>query len=369
VDIKKSNILQLPAIIIVLCAQPVFGEKAEMLSPEKADAVLAYFHQFAESPDGLHVAYTLFDPPERMLVVVHTLSTGKITPVAMVKGQNRHTGAHPLWVDNHTLIYCSDADYRIYHHDLKSGNVVEYAGGQISDYSPLHNMVLYNGKNAEKEEKGLYSIDLDNGSKEQLISLDDMAELKDEVGIKNAIEHWRLDHPYWSPDGQKIMFQLKTFSGKARASEVFLFYTDPEATKIHYVGIRPMHVQWWDNESYFGHDNHEKNDKHLRRWDLDGKMIEELSGPGCHGTVSADRQWIVTESWYKSDPIIVNLYKRGETKPTQELFRQPAVVKGKVFWDIRSHIHPSFSRDGQRAYFNAQGPDGKSKVWFHDLQR
>lgn len=338
-----------------------------MLSPENGDALLAYFHQFAESPDGENVAYTLFDPPGRMLVVVHTLSTGKLTPVAMVRGQDRHTGTHPLWTSDRSLVYCSGSDYQIYHHDLGTGKVVEYAGGQISDYSPRHHKVLYNGKNAEVEEKGIYSIDLENGSKEYLVSMEDMVELRDEVGIKSAVEHWRLDHPYWSPDGQKILFQLKTYSGKARADEVFLFYTDPEGIKIHYIGLRPMHVQWWDNESYFGHDNHEKDDKHLRRWNLEGELIEELSGPGCHATVSPDRNWIVTESWYRSDPISVNLYQRGKTRPTKELFRQPAVVNGKHFWDIRSHIHPSFSRDGNRVYFNGQGEDGKSKVWFSDL--
>jgi Tol biopolymer transport system component len=362
-----KNSINLTLFILSAALSPVFGQGAKILSPENADAVIAYFHQFADSPNGEHVAYTMFDPPERMLVVVQTLSTGKITPVAMVKGQNRHTGAHPLWVDDSSLIYCSDGDYKIYHHNLKTGNVVEYVGGHISDYSPLHQRVLYKNNDPAKEEKGIYSIDLANRSKRQLISMDDMARMKVQIGARNPLEHWRLDHPYWSPDGSKIMFQAKTYSGKADAQAVFLFYTDPEASKINYVGIRPMHVQWWDNESYFGHDNHEKDDKHLRRWDLNGKLIEELSGPGCHATVSPDRQWIVTESWYRSDPIIVNLYKRGKTKPTKELFRQPAVVRGKVFWDIRSHIHPAFSRDGKRVYFNAKGEDGKSKVWVFDL--
>lgn len=363
----KSNVLKIASFILLLSLATAEGQEARMLSPEGADAVLSYFHQFAESPDGKHVAYTLFDPPERMLIVIQTLDTGKLTPVAMVRGQDRHTGAHPLWVDNHSLIYCSGADYKIYHHNLKNGNVVEYAGGQISDYSPVNKKVLYNNNNAEMEEEGIYVIDLENASKEQLISIEEASGLKRETGTKNAVKHWRFSHPYWSPGADKILFQIKTSSGKSNAKDDYLFYTDPEATEIHYIGKKPMHVQWWDNDSVFGHDWHEKDDKHMRRWDLNGKMIEELSGPGCHGTVSPDRKWVASESWYKSDPIILNLYDKGKTGPAKELFRQPAVVKGKVFWEIRSHVHPSFSRDGKRVYFNAQGEDGQSKVWYVDL--
>ena len=128
-----------------------------------------------------------------------------------------------------------------------------------------------------------------------------------------------------------------------------------------------MHVQWWDNKSLFGHDWHDKGDYHMRRYDLKGALLEEISGPGCHGAVSPDRNWIVTESWYGSDPIKVFLYKKGETEPAKLLYWQRAVVKGIKFWDVRSHIHPAFSRDGKRVYFNGQGSDGKSKVWCYDL--
>ena len=105
----------------------------------------------------------------------------------------------------------------------------------------------------------------------------------------------------------------------------------------------------------------------MRRYDLKGKMLEELSGPGCHGAVSPNRNWIVTESWYGSDPIKVFLYQKGETEPAKLLFQQQAVVNGIKFWELRSHIHPAFSRDGKSVYFNGQGSDGKSKVWCYDL--
>ena len=147
----------------------------------------------------------------------------------------------------------------------------------------------------------------------------------------------------------------------------YIFYCDENGENIRFIGLKPMHVQWWDNHSLFGHDWQDKMDYHMRRYDLQGNMLEEISGPGCHGAVSPNRKWIVSESWYGSDPIKVNLYKKGEINAAKLLFEQAAIVQGIKFWEVRSHIHPAFSRDGKRVYFNGQGKDGKSKVWCYNL--
>ncbi len=343
------------------------SHSASLLSPPDGDAVVSYFHQFADSPDGQRVVFTVFDSPESMQVVVMDLRNGAMTRIASVAGQNRHTGAHPLWISDHALIYCSGADYKIYYHDLRTGKIVAFDGGHISDYSSVNRKILYKNNDPSKEPVGIYEIDLNTGIRRRLICLSEVAKLKSEIGTENSVRYWRLDHPYWSPDGDKILFQVKTSSGKSNARDDYIFFADARAEQIHFIGNKPMHVQWWDNESVFGHDWQEAKDYHMRRWNLDGELIEELSGPGCHGTVSPDRQWIVTESWYRSDPINVYLYRRGEVVPRKQIFSQPAVVQGKSFWDIRSHVHPTFSRDGKRVFFNGQGVDGQSKVWVFEL--
>ena len=342
-------------------------QQPEIISPLDADAVIAYFQQCPESPDGGKAAFTIFHSPDSMEVVVKILATGKITSVAKIKGQARHIGAHPVWANNETLIYGSASEYEIYHHNLKTGKVKKYAGGDISDYSEKNNKLLYINKRNDREEIGIHVLDFNTDISKCLVSVQDVAHLKDEIGTKNPVEHWRLDHPYWSPDGKKINFQIKSAKGKSTREDDYIFYTDETGREIHFIGLKPMHVQWWDNKSLFGHDLHDKMDYHMRRYDLKGKLLEEISGPGCHGAVSPNRNWVVTENWYGSDPIKVFLYEKGETEHTKLLYQQPAVVKGIKFWDVRSHIHPAFSRDGKKVYFNGQGSDGKSKVWCYDL--
>jgi Tol biopolymer transport system component len=302
-----------------------------------------------------------------MEVVVKILATGEIKSIAKIKGQHRHSGTHPVWADDEILIYGSPSEYEIYHHNIKTGAIMKYAGGQISDYSPVNNKLLYINKNIEKEKIGIYALDFSTNTSTCLVTREEVALLKEKIGTKNPVEHWRLDHPYWSPDGKKINFQIKTFKDKSLREHDYIFYTDEYGKDIHYIGLKPMHVQWWDNNSVFGHDWQDKKDYHMRRYDLEGTMLEEITGPGCHGAVSPNRSWVVTESWYGSDPIKVFLYKRGETNPVKLIFQQPAVVNGIKFWEVRSHIHPAFSRDGKKVYFNGQGSDGKSKVWCYDL--
>lgn len=342
-------------------------QQPEMISPPDADAVISYFQQCPESPDGKKAAFTLFHPPDSMEVVIRDMASGMITSVAKIKGQARHSGTHPVWADNETLIYGSPSEYEIYLHNIKNGKVKQYVGGQISDYSEKNKKLLFINKNKEREKVGVYMLDFNTNIRKCLVSVQDIALLKDEIGTDNPVGYWRIDHPYWSPDGNKINFQIKTAKDKSLREHDYIFYSDENGRDIHFIGRKPMHVQWWDNRSVFGHDWQDKMDYHMRRYDLNGTVLEELSGPGCHGAVSPNQNWIVTESWYGSDPIKLFLYKKGETKPAKLLYQQPAVVKGIKFWEVRSHIHPAFSRDGGKVYFNGQGRDGKSKVWCYDL--
>jgi Tol biopolymer transport system component len=363
----KQICLQLALFLIPVLFGSAQKQQPEIISPTNADAVISYFQQCPESPDGKKAAFTIFHSPDSMEVVIKIMATGEIISIAKIKGQARHSGAHPVWANNETLIYGSPSEYEIYHHNIESGKATKYVGGQISDYSEKNKKLLFINKNSDRGKVGIYVLDFSTNTSKCLVSVQDVALLKDEIGTKNPVEYWRIDHPYWSPDGKKINFQIKTAKDQSTRKNDYIFYADENGRDIYFIGRKPMHVQWWDNNSVFGHDWQDKMDFHMRRYDLKGKMLEELSGPGCHGAVSPNRNWIVTESWYGSDPIKVFLYQKGETVPAKLLFQQQAVVNGIKFWELRSHIHPAFSRDGKSVYFNGQGSDGKSKVWCYDL--
>jgi len=268
------------------------------------------------------------------------------------------------------LAYDSNKDNIIYIHNIYTDQVDQYEGSQISDYSIVNHKILYKSKGKNKADKHVYALDLNTKTTAPLISIDDVVHLKEEMDTDIPVSGWNFDHPYWSPDGKKVMFQikakLKTKKGGTKKREAYFLFADADGSNISFAGPKPMHVQWWDNETVFGFET--DGEHHMNLHDLEGKIIEEdLAGHGNHGTVSPNREWIVSDTWYRTNPIQVLLYKKGETYPRKVLFEQPDVVNGKDFWDIHSHAHPAFSRDGTKVYFNGQAKDGLSKVWCYDL--
>lgn len=343
-----------------------------LFSPAGEDAIISYFHQYPDSPDGKKLVFTIFKSDKKMDIVVKDLATEQFFTINTVNGIQRHSGAYPIWIDNETLAYDSNKDNIIYIHNIYTGELDQYKGSQISDYSSVNNKILYKSKGKKLDEKHVYILDLNTKTTASLISIDDVLPLKENIGTDIPVKGWNFDHPYWSPDGKKVMFQikakLKSKRGNTKKKEAYFLFAHADGSNISFAGPKPMHVQWWDNETVFGYDPNKSSKHHMNLYDLKGNIVEEnVTGHGNHGTVSPDKEWIVTDSWYQTDPIQVFVYKRGETYPTKVIFMQPRAVNGKDFWDVHSHIHPAFSRDGKSVYFNGMAKDGLSKVWCYDL--
>lgn len=369
---KRNNFLFL---ILLLLTQISFSQNKnlKLMSPAGEDAVIAYFQQFADSPDGKKFVFSIFRDNGTMDVVIKDLETDEFFTLNTVNGIERHSGAHPIWIDNETLAYSSDKDNIIYIHNIYTAKVDQYKGSQISDYSSVNNKLLFKTKGKNNEDKQIFILNLSSKIIEPFFNIDDVLPFKDKMGTTIPLEGWNFDHPLWSPDGKKLMFTIKakekTKSGEKKKTEEYLFFADADGSNISFFGARPMHEQWWDNETFYGYrPGRGKVDRHMDMYDLKGNMIKkDITGHGNHGTVSPNREWIVTDTWYKTDPIKVLLYQKGNTNPTKVLFQQPKVVKGKDFWEVHSHIHPTFSRDGKKVYFNGMAKDGLSKVWSYDL--
>lgn len=140
-------------------------------------------------------------------------------------------------------------------------------------------------------------------------------------------------------------------------------------------GVKPMHFQWFDNTSFFGYMEKggigidlEKHIVHeMYRWNLEGDVIEHLSGHGCHGAASPDGRYFAGESWYFSDRISLNVYQRGESSPLMEIFSHSF---SHLTWRNggRHHVNPSFSRDGMRLYYNKAVNENTSQAFAYDLE-
>ncbi|MCF8380778.1 MAG: hypothetical protein K9H49_14485 [Bacteroidales bacterium] len=117
-----------------------------------------------------------------------------------------------------------------------------------------------------------------------------------------------------------------------------------------------------------GHDNQIDdglaNDFSARRWDLDGNVIETLAGPGNHLGVSGDNIYYASESWYQKNPVILSVYKKGETEP---FWQDTVSTDHHTTWTLANHTNPSFSRDGKRVYYNKCVAPGKVQVYMAKL--
>ncbi len=370
---KNSLFILLFTILVTISS---FGQdkNLSLVSPAGEDAVIAYFQMFPDSPDGKKLVFTIFKGADKMDVVLKDLTSNEMFTINTVNGSERHTGAHPMWIDDETLAYNSDKDNIIYIHNIYTGKIDEYKGSQLSDYSAINNKILYKTKGKQNKDKQIYVLDLNTKTTKPFITIEDVLPFKDAIGTTVPLEGWNFDHPLWSPDAKKLMFTIKakekTKSGEKKKTEEYLFFADADGTNITFYGKRPMHEQWWDNDTFYGYRAGKGKDlkHHMDIFDIKGNLVRsDVSGHGNHGTVSPNREWIVADSWYQTNPTSVFLYKAGNTNPTKVLFKQPRLVNGKDFWDVHSHHHPSFSRDGKRVYFNGMANDGLSKVWCYDL--
>ena len=320
------------------------------ISDGDAFSVLNYFHICPESTDGKWIAYTRFPDgphdsqkgPAEVIVCDREGEAHRV--VGRPENVTHHRGAVPTWMDERHLLYSTtgDGDGPVNVVNVETGETQSFDGG-IDNYSAALNRTYYHAPHEGLP--AVWFLDLQSGNREVVITSDRMAAFAEQEGI--PFEPEGLAHSYISPSGRRIAFRV------GRKPDNVIIFADPDGSNLQLFGRKMMHWQFYDDDSFFGHDDVFVGDRHMRRWDLSGNIIEELSGPGCHGSVSPDGQWIVTESWYGSDPVPIYLYRRGEREPFRVL------AESLPPWSTRAHVHPSFSRDGSRVYFNFNSPGSR----------
>lgn len=354
--LRRAAILIAGALLAVATGHaatyPVHGVSA----PELAHALHFYFQQSPESPDGRHVAYSSLRPAENETDVYVCAPDGTAQrKIATVKGRvSMHMGAAPFWLRDNVLAFTEGGD-RVHVVDLAAGTARVVAGA-ISDYSAASGRICFRINEGESTTlvPGIYVLDPFQGEARLVIGRDHVKEFAAAMKVTRAVDLWRFDHALWSPNGKQMIFELKTGSA-SRSTEDFLLLANADGSNIRLFGHKPMHPGWWNDELIFGHDWAHENDKRFKLWTREGNIAATAAGEGCHGAVSPDREWIATESWYGADPIVLRLYRRGQTQPTAILYVQQE--RSREIWKLRTHVHPAFSRDGKRVYFNAW-PDG-----------
>ena len=324
-------------------------------------SVWGYYGVSPESPDAKRLCYAVFpEPVDLKRNERHAVYTAQLW-VCNADGTGHrklfagktavHNGLSQSWVDNNRIIFADKNATAIVNADTGKIEFGPWKGFYLAHH-PLNGKVLVYPIDRSIKPQGLRELDTATGK------------------MRLVVKHDKIDwHVMYSPDGRKVLFTTNN------NATLVLANLDGKILKT-YPGEKPMHYQWFDDESIFGYahkgvmgvDIRSKKHRnfHMYRWGLDGEIIEYLAGHGCHGAGRADGEYFAGESWYFSKEIALRLYRRGQRKPLAEIFSHRFF---HVTWRNggRHHVNPSFSRDGMRLYYNKAVNENTTHAFSYDL--
>jgi len=335
---------------------------------EGFNSTFSYYNTTPESPDGSKIAYvkllaeTKEDRSEQVPAEIWICNSdlSNHQKVVSLNPLQVHNGAMVQWLDNQCFAY-EDDSIRVA--NLSGQSLIKAVDGKMG-HETHSGKILYSANAEETNYSTIYEYDIKKQQVKQLGDAMDFADLVNHFDTTDfiATEKWSIGHLQYSPDGSKIAFRLNV--GPKNEKFKHLVTMDINGDNVHYFGPKPMHFSWFDNESIMGHDNQiddgYPNDKSVRRWDQQGKVIETLGGPGNHLGVSFDRKLYASESWYGTTPVIMSVFKKGQSNA---YLQDTVSLDAHTTWTLAYHTNPSFSRDGKRVYYNKCIAPGKVQAY------
>jgi len=338
------------------------------VGPEGFNSTFSYYNTTPESPDGSKIAYVKFladtkedrseQVPTEIWICNSDLSNHQ--KVIATSSIQTHNGAKVQWLDNQSLAF-EDDSIRVV--NLSGQSLTKAVNGRLG-HETHNGKILYSANAEQTNYSSIYEYDINKQQVRQLGDAMDFTDLVNHFDNTDFIapEEWTIGHLQYNPDGSKIAFRLNV--GPKNEKFKHLVTMDINGDNVHYLGPKPMHFSWFDKESIMGHDNQiddgYPNDKSVRRWNQQGKVIETLGGPGNHLGASFDRKLFASESWYGTTPVIISVFKKGQSNA---YWQDTVSLDAHTTWKLGYHINPSFSRDGKRVYFNKCIAPGKVQAY------
>lgn len=378
---SKILFLFLPFVLIVFiqCKTNQSGFKNQksdfekgvpiLIDPENRSSCFGAYNTSPESPDGTKIAYIKifseqkerFDKMTGELWICNTDLTNH-KKVITLDNFVTHNGVETQWIDNNRIAFSIQGQLKIV--NLNGEDLIKPLDVFSIGHEPHENKILYSAISAKTNLYTIYEYDIATNQKREIA---DASAFKDAINLfsikdTTAISKRKIHHLTYSPDGKKIGFRAD-FAGKGEIDNL-LITMNINGGDIQFFGPKPMHFNWFDNNSIMGHDNQiaddNPNDFSARKWTRNGKYLETLAGPGNHLAASPDRKLIASESWYRVFPVILSVYKKGETTA---FWQDTISTDGNSVWKFGNHVNPAFSRDGKRVYYRKSSAVGQSQAY------
>ncbi len=360
--------------------------KLTRLTPPGVHAIHFYYDVCPESPDGRRVVYVAFDrPPEVPLVdvpgtvCVVEVATGMTRQVARLEHAERHAGARQLWVDDDTIAFCDGApgSLRTVLVSLTDGTQREMAGAlrMLSPTAPVGLTTSHDyDPPARHLDDTVCRMELTAGRLTPLFTLEQAMRLHP-LGVSfPGSEHLAFMHTKWAPDGARFFVMASNTSPLTRLQQPgegvhAVFVADADGGNLRYAGEEAHHPMWgvdprsgrpiictFVNRPDRGQDLTAFDPDTGARWTLIERML------GKHACVNHDGTRIVVDltNWPHKPLGAVVAYDVAHQD-----FQVLAQVSQPDYSNRACHLHPTWSRDGQRAYFNTSTP-GERSLWVVD---
>ena len=230
----------------------------------------------------------------------------------------------------------------------------------------------YSNRNAtidwsKNSDDGLYYIDLETGSSELIISIDDIVKFNYKDTMQDA-KH-KFNHIMISPNGERVMFMHRWFTADNRRYDTLLV-CNINGTDMKIVADDDMvsHCYWYDNQNIFAYlrdknmgDNYYKIDIESSKKHTIGEGVIDRFGDG-HPSVYGSK--ILFDTYPdKSRMKKLFLYDIEDNK----LNSLGEFLESFDFYaETRCDLHPRFSIDGKKVFFDSVH-EGKRELYMMDI--
>ena len=350
---------------------------------EQKETFFGYYDKSPESPDGRYVLYHAVNPPSFQLplpeeiahIIVFDQWEDQVVMDVSTTSFNWQQGARAMWVAADRFLFndynASDDRYvsrlfsvkekrliRTYDrpvYDLCGKLALSLSFERLQQLRPEYGYRDREGKvsGLEDEKKdGIFLMDLQNGASQLLLSL---ARIKDIMPLPtmDGAKHW-VNHLMMSPGGHQLIF-LHRWKKSGKVFHRLMHSSIEEAIPRVLADGIISHACWDGDQHIICYCTFEGMPGSYYRFDLrDGSrrvpadIIPEPYGDG-HPSVLGD--WMLTDSYpdrRRVKHLLMRHLHSGEERILGRFF-DPM----KFFGPSRCDLHPRWSPDGKRVYFDS----------------
>jgi hypothetical protein len=359
------------------------------LSPPERECIHFYYDVCPESPDGRQVVYFRFAGavPGPGDVMVADRDGANARPVlAIASDVDRHSAARQLWVDNDTIACCpgNEGQLNTTLVSVRDGTRREVRGAlrMVSPTAPLGLTTLHDfTKLAARKDDAVCLMDLRSGGLRPLFTVADALKVHPLGPAFPGDDQVMFMHTKWSPRGTRFfvmaanIYRVANETNANRINSIFVAEADGSGLRYlceefhhpiwsadddHVLSFRPgasggtLGMKWWGGY------------QDLVSVPVGGEDAAILfSGlAGKHLIVSPDGRRVAADAtnWPQQGQGAIIVYEVGGAAPL------PVLQMAQADFSQRGcHIHPTWSRDGARLYFNSM-EGGRRAFYALDLR-